>query len=190
MFTLNGNTINIYRSYTAPDGTKYPNLRNPATRAALGIVEVADPVRLDDRFYWNGNADNPRALDDVNEVWSEGEELPDGVSVGDPKYVQVLDNSDPDHPVMVDTDEQLVTRGLKYTWKQQIKTTAGTMLATTDWYVTRKAEHDTAIPANIVTYRAAVRTECDRLETAIDGAADIEAFISVVQSQNWPEQPE
>lgn len=177
MFTLNGNTININRSYTAPDGTKYPNLRNPATRAALGIIEVADPVRLDDRFYWNGEADNPKALDDVNAVDGEG----------NPVYVQVWDA---DTESMVDTDEQLVTRGLKYTWKQQIKTTAGTMLATTDWYITRKAEHDTAIPANIVTYRAAVRTECDRLETAIDGAADIEAFISVVKSQNWPEQPE
>jgi hypothetical protein len=30
-------------------------------------------------------------------------------------------------------------------------------------------------------------TECTRLETAITGAADMDAFIAVVQDQRWPE---
>jgi len=100
--------------------------------------------------------------------------------------VQTLDNSDPLNPVMVDTDEQLVTRGLKYAWKLQVKDTAGKMLAQTDWMVIRKAERDVAIPADVVTKRAAIITECERLEAAIAAAADMDAFIAVVQDQQWP----
>jgi len=102
-------------------------------------------------------------------------------------YVQVLDNTDPDNPVMVDSDERLVTKGLKSTMIAQVKHTAGTLLAQTDWYVTRLNEKSTAIPADVTTNRDAIRTECDRLETAIAGAADVEALITVMNSQNWPE---
>jgi hypothetical protein len=61
------------------------------------------------------------------------------------------------------------------------------MLAQTDWMVIRKAERDVAIPSATVTQRAAIITECERLETAIAGAADMDAFIVVVQNQNWPD---
>jgi hypothetical protein len=61
------------------------------------------------------------------------------------------------------------------------------MLAQTDWMVTRKFERDIDIPADVVTKRAAIVTECDRLETAITAAADMDAFIVVVQNQNWPD---
>tara|TARA_R110002074_G_scaffold155341_1_gene311086 strand:- start:3249 stop:3791 length:543 start_codon:yes stop_codon:yes gene_type:complete len=162
-------------------GTLYPsNWLQQSTedeKTAVGITWVDDPVRADDRFYWNGDATLPKALEDVDEVNEDG----------NPIYVQELDNSDPLNPVMVDTDEQLVTRGLKYTWKAQVKDTAGKMLAQTDWMVIRKAERDVVIPSATVTQRAAIITECARLETAITDAADMDAFIIVVQTQNWPE---
>ena len=146
-------------------------------KTAIGITWVDDPVRADDRFYWNGDATLPKALEDVDAVDEDG----------NPLYVKELDNSDPDNPVMVDTDEQLVTRGLKYVWKLKVKDTAGKMLAQTDWMVIRKAERDVAIPADVVTERAAIITECARLETAITDAADMDAFIAVVQDQQWPD---
>ena len=159
-------------------GTVYPsNWLQRSTedeKTAVGITWVDDPVRADDRFYWNGDANNPKKLEDVNAT------DPDGNAV----YVQVL-NVETDR--MVDTDEQLVTRGLKYTWKAQVKDTAGKMLAQTDWMVIRKAERDVAIPSATVTQRAAIITECARLETAITAAADMDAFIVVVQNQNWPD---
>ena len=102
-------------------------------------------------------------------------------------WVQVLDETQ-DPPVMVDTSERLVTRGLKYTWIAQVKDTAGKMLADTDWMVIRKAERDVAIPADVVTKRAAIVAECTRLETAITAAADMDAFIAVVQDQRWPSE--
>jgi len=89
---------------------------------------------------------------------------------------------------MVDTSEKMITRGLKYTMKAQIKEQANSALAPTDWMVIRKAERETAIPSATVTYRAAVITECARLETAIAGAADVDALAVVMGAQNWPEQ--
>jgi len=89
---------------------------------------------------------------------------------------------------MVDTSEKLVTRGLKYNFKNQIKAQANSALAGTDWMIIRKAERETAIPSATSTYRAAVITECARLEAAIAGAADVDALQAVMQAQNWPEQ--
>ena len=146
-------------------------------KTAIGITWVADPVRADDRFYWNGDATMPKALEDVNAVDENG----------DPLWVQELDETQ-DPPVMVDTEERLVTRGLKHSWTAQVKHTAGSMLAQTDWMVTRKVERDVDIPADVVTQRAAIVTECTRLETAIAGAADMDAFITVVQDQRWPNE--
>ena len=53
--------------------------------------------------------------------------------------------------------------------------------------VIRKAERDVAIPDATVTYRAAVITECGRLETAITNAANVDALQAVMQAQNWPD---
>jgi hypothetical protein len=60
---------------------------------------------------------------------------------------------------MVDSDERLVTKGLKSQWIAQVKDTAGKMLAQTDWMVIRKAERAVDVPAETQTYRAAVITE-------------------------------
>ena len=131
-------------------------------------------MRADDRFYWNGNTDTPKALEDVDAVDNDG----------NPVYVQVW-NAETEQ--MENTSERLVTRGLKYTWILQVKDTAGKMLAQTDWMVIRKTERDVAIPSATVTQRAAIVTECARLETAITNAANMNAFIAVVQDQRWPE---
>jgi hypothetical protein len=100
-------------------------------------------------------------------------------------YVQVLGTVDGE-PAMVDSDEQLVTKGLKSQWIDQTKQTAGSMLAHTDWTVIRKAERNVDIPASVVTSRAAIVAECDRLEAAITGAASVEALMAVLNAQNWP----
>ena len=45
--------------------------------------------------------------------------------------------------------------------------------------MTRKAETDAAIPSDVTTYRAAVRTKSGTIEAAIDGAADHAAFVAL-----------
>ena len=173
MFQLNGKPISIDRPYTAPNGTKYANLRDPAIRSALGVVEVPDPESYDQRFYWG--VGNPKLLEDREEVDENG----------DPMFVKVLGEVNGE-PAMVDSDERLVTKGLKSQWIAQVKDTAGKMLAQTDWMVIRKAERDVAIPESVATTRAAIIAEADRLEAAIAGCADVEALIAVVGSQDWP----
>jgi hypothetical protein len=179
MYYLGSTPLRLNSSFEI-SGTVYPSnwltVSTEADRTAIGITWVADPVRADDRFYWNGDINNPKALEDREEVDENG----------DPVWVQVLDETQ-DPPVMVDTEERLVTRGLKYTWIAQVKDTAGKMLAQTDWMVTRKFERDIDIPADVVTKRAAIVAECTRLETAITAAADMDAFIAVVQDQRWAE---
>ena len=179
MFMLNNNPLPVGRAFTA-NGIQYPanwlRLASAAEKAAIGITEVADPVRADDRFYWNGDVNNPKELADREEVDAEG----------NPKWVQVLGEVDGE-PAMVDSDERLVTKGLKSQWIAQVKDTAGKQLAATDWMVIRKAERDVAIPADVVAKRAAIIAEADRLEAAITAANDINAFIAVVSDQRWGE---
>jgi hypothetical protein len=154
MFQLNGNPISI-DSEQVINGVRYPNLRDPALREQLGVVEVADPEQYDQRFYWG--VGNPKQLEDVTET-------PEGAT------------------------EPVTSKGLKSQWIAQTKDTAGKMLAQTDWMVIRKAERNVDIPAGTQTYRAAVVTECSRLEAAISGAADVPALIEVLNNQSWPKE--
>ena len=177
-FKLNGKTLPIDRGFTHNEIT-YPRqwLRQASEedRTALGITWEADPVRHDDRYYWNGELDNPKALEDREESDINGS----------PLWVQELNNSDPENPVMVDTNERLVTKGLKSNMIAQVKHTAGTMLAQTDWYVTRKMEREVAIPVDVVAERAHVVAESERLETAITTCVDVEELINVMHEQQW-----
>ena len=77
---------------------------------------------------------------------------------------------------------------MKTLWTTTVKQTANSLLSQTDWMVIRKAERDIAIPEATVTYRAAVITECTRLVTAIAGAADVPALVTIATEQNWPTQ--
>jgi hypothetical protein len=158
MFLLNGNRLPEGTSFYDANGVQYGagwlNQATEAQKLAIGITWVADAVRADDRFYWDGNINNPKALADVTET--------------------------------VDGKEY-VTKGLKSNFIAQTKQTAGSLLAQTDWYVVRKAERNVDIPANVVTKRAAIVTEADRLETAITNAANVEALIEVLNAQNWSE---
>lgn len=182
MFLLNGSPLPVGRAFTH-EGVQYPanwlQLATSEEKSAIGITEQADPVRADDRFYWNGDINTPMMMDDRAEVDADG----------NPIYVKVLDKSDPDpmNWTMVDSEEQLVTKGLKTNWTETVKNTAGSLLASTDWYVSRKSEKDIAIPADVVTKRDAIRTECDRLETAIAACENVEALIAVINNQNWGE---
>tara|TARA_R110000744_G_scaffold52091_1_gene111803 strand:+ start:634 stop:1119 length:486 start_codon:yes stop_codon:yes gene_type:complete len=156
-YNLNDKTLRVGQAFST-GGNNYPKnwlqLSTQKDRDALGITWEDEPVRADDRYYWNGELDNPKAMEDVDAVDE-------------------------------DTDEKLVTHGLKYQMTNQVNQTAGSILAQTDWYVIRKTERDVAIPADVVTQRAHVVAESNRLETAIAGAADVEALITVMEEQNW-----
>ena len=86
------------------------------------------------------------------------------------------------------TTDGVTTPGLKTNMTNKVKSNAGQLLAKTDWMVIRKYERDVAIPSATATYRAAVITECTRLESAIAGAGDVDALEAVMAAQNWPKE--
>ena len=180
MYKLGNLTLRIGRSFTVGD-VMYPSnwlqKSTEAEKTAIGITWEDDPVRVSDVYYWDGDINNPKALEDKEEVDEDG----------NPLYVQVLDNTDPDNPVMVDSDERLVTKGLKSNMIAQVKDTAGKLLAQTDWYVTRKVERNVDIPTDVASKRVAIVAESERLETAIAGVTTVEQLIEVMNSQDWGE---
>jgi len=178
MYTLNGRTLNPDEGFQH-EGTSYPQnwlrLTSLEEKQAIGIVETPDVVApwYDQRFYWG--VDNPKLLNDREESDEQG----------NPLYVQVFDATVGEHGAMVNSTERLVTRGMKHQWIAQFKQTANSMLAQTDWVVTRKAERNVDIPADIAAKRAAVVAECARLEAAITAAQDVPALIAVIGTASW-----
>ena len=64
-------------------------------------------------------------------------------------------------------------------------------MADTDWYACRKADAGTAIPSDVATYRAAVRTKAADMHTKIDAADTVDklAALYVYNSDNPPTRP-
>jgi hypothetical protein len=133
-----------------------------------------DEIRPDDRYYWvtaneNGSyTATPKALEDREEVDQDG----------NPMYVKVLGEVD-GKPAMVDSTKRLVTKGLKSNHIAQVKQTANSILAQTDWMVIRKAERNVDIPADTVAYRAAVVAKATEIETAISAVTSVEELIAL-----------
>jgi hypothetical protein len=152
MFLLNGNTLPQGTPFKDANGTQYPanwlNLSTAEEKAAIGITEVADEdMSFDNRFYWSKNL--PKAMED--------------------KLETNQDNS----PMLDEDGNQVVTKGLKSTFIAQNKATAGSILAQTDWAVTRKSDIGTDIPASIVAARLAVRQKSDQIEAAITACTTV-----------------
>ena len=133
-----------------------------------------DEIRPDDRYYWvtaneNGSyTATPKALEDREESDENG----------NPMFVKVLGEVD-GKPAMVDSTKRLVTKGLKSNHIAQVKQTANSILAQTDWMVIRKAERNIDIPADTVAYRAAVVAKASELEAAISAVTSVEELIAL-----------
>ena len=151
-----------------------------AEREAIGIYEVEhdNTNKKDEQWYINTNQSfafaggkvtasygSATAKAHADTLWTQQDsddgDLPSDKSVGDIK-----------------------TRGLKYNLIQTIKKQAAGSLQATDWYVVRKADAGTAIPSAITTHRAAVRTKCAEMETAITNAADTPALETLYTRNN------
>ena len=170
-FKLGTRTIQLDTPFTHND-IQYPanwiRLTTEEDRDAIGLVWEADAVRVDDRFYWDGNINNPKALEDKEESDENG----------NPLFVKVLGIVD-GKPAMVDSTERLVTKGLKSNFISQVKATAGSILAQTDWMVIRKAERNVDIPTSVATYRASVVAKATELEASIAVVTTVEQLIAL-----------
>ncbi len=137
-FQINGTPLPLDTPFTHDD-IQYPanwlRLASPDERAALGIVEVADPQPYDDRFYW-------------------GPDLPKDLA-----QCQAL---------MV----------------AQVKATAGSMLAASDWRIVRAAEGVKPVDEATLAERAAIRAASNTNESAIAACTSVEELAAL--SLAWP----
>jgi len=160
----NHRIIAIGRAWVSDDNIKYPAQwvkMSDTAKAAAGLVWEDPPASeapYDNRFYWGRKTDGTlieKALADVNAVDDDGKAIID------------------------DDGKQMVTLGLKSIAIARIKIEAASLLAPYDWYVVRKAETDKAIPSDVSTYRAAVRTSCANIETAINAVDTHAKFMAL-----------
>jgi hypothetical protein len=140
MFMLNGSPLSVDTAFECNE-ISYPanwiRLASPEERAAIGITEVDDPVRADDRFYWDGDINNPKDID-----------------------------------------------GLKTMLIAQVKATAGSLLAATDWKVVRASEGVKAVDADTLAERSAIRTASDANEAAITACTSVTQLAAL--KLTWP----
>ena len=161
-FELNGN------QYPADIFSKWTK----AEKEAIGIYEVeTDSTNFkDEKWYINTNESYAFGSGKVTRSWGTAT----AKAHADTNWTQ-QQIDDGDAPEGADTDTVAV-RGLKYNLIQTLKQQAAGILQDTDWYIVRKADAGTAVPSAITTHRAAVRTKCAEMETAITNAADTPAL--------------
>ena len=145
--------------------TLFPDTSNPNHAFAVeqGALEVVEGEQKDQRFYWvtfshyevNGSTVT-RTYTNTPKALEDVTETPEGQT------------------------EPVTTKGLKSQWIAQVKASANSQLASTDWMVIRKAERDVAIPSNVAAERAQIIADCNAKETAILAATTIDELIAAL----------
>ena len=74
---------------------------------------------------------------------------------------------------------------LKEAWIARVKQAAGSILKETDWYVVRQAENSAAVPSDILSRRAEIRTLSNQKETAITACEDVTALVEYITSSTF-----
>ena len=156
-------TFNRPKGFTLGD-VQYPasifTLWSTAEKEAIGLYEiVVDNTNLKNQEYYINGAESI--------TWGSNTVTKSFATATAKALNDVTD------------DDGNVTRGLKYNHKQIINSQAAGILTPTDWMVVRAAEGGTAVPSDITTKRAAVRTKANSMQAQIDGAADVDALAAL-----------
>ena len=173
MWKYNGRHIKEGKAWTDDNGIQHPAnwyVWTEQEKQAAGLTWITLDTPPDSRLYnWNQNSDGTitstaKAIEDVNEVDADGNAL-------------------------LDSDgNQVVTLGVKSNLIQQVKTQQASLLSQSDWAVVRKLDTTTAIPANIQTWRDAIRSKATAMEeeikTAVDTDAIAELFMTYTLEEN------
>ena len=140
-----------------------------AEKEAIGIYEVTtDSTNYkDENWYINTNESFTFGSGKVTRSWGTA-------TAKDHADKDAVDEEG--NKIKDDNGNQIIIEGLKTILIRTLKQQAAGELQNTDWYVIRKADAGTTIPSSISTHRAAVRTKCAEMETAITNAADTPAL--------------
>jgi hypothetical protein len=76
-------------------------------------------------------------------------------------------------------------------WISQTRTTAGTLLAPTDWYVVREIDNLTPVPTDIKDWRQAIRLGCEEKILyigTVNTVDELAAYVTGPSYSQWPSQ--
>ena len=139
---------------------------------AIGIYEVITNSTnfKDEKWYINTNESYAFADNQVTRSW--------GTATPKAHADSLWTQTDSDDGNLPDDKEvgDVKVEGLKTQLIRTLKSQVAGILSNTDWYITRNAEKETAIPSSISTHRDAVRTKQAEMETAITNASDTPAL--------------
>jgi len=167
-FELNGNKYSSQIFY----------LWSNEEKNAIGIYEVeTDSTNLKDESYYNN----------TNEIF----EFSNGKAIrkwgkATPKQLEDINATDEDGEPVIQDGKQVVIKGLKSQKIQMIKSQSAGLLQSSDWYVVRKSETGKEIPANIETFRTAVRTKSNEMEAMITACNSVDELKSLFEYTGKP----
>ena len=141
-----------------------------AERNAIGIYEVIqnNTKKKDEEYYTNTNQTFTYDADAGTVTATYGDATAKA-------HADTLFTED-DEDNGLGTEGEVKVEGLKTKKIRSVKVQAASILTQTDWYIVRKADAGTSIPSAITNHRAAVRTKCAAMETAITNASDTPAI--------------
>ena len=84
------------------------------------------------------------------------------------------------------TVDGTTTEGLKTLHKNDIDGQCNSLLAPSDWRVTKQEDTGSAMDSGWKTWRASVRTKCNSMQAQIDGAADVDALAALYEYTGDP----
>ena len=168
--------INYPKSIVIAD-VRYPakifTMWSKAEKEAIGIYEIeTDSSNYKDPAYYNNtNEEYTFANNKVVKSWG----------TATPKRLEDENAVDEDGNNLLDDDGvQLINYGLKTEKKRIVKQQASGLLAPTDWYVVKATEvADYDIPANILSFRADVRSKSNEMETMINNCTTVDQLKSL-----------
>jgi hypothetical protein len=143
-------------------------------KEAIGIYEViTDSSNYKDPAYYNNTNEQYNFADgQVTKSW--------GTATA--KRLNDENAVDEDGNNIIEDGVQLINYGLKTEKKRIVKQQASGLLAPTDWYVVKSTEvADYDIPANILSFRADVRTKSNEMETMIDNCTTVDELKALYE---------
>ena len=137
-------------------------------REAIGLYEVVfnNTKKKDEEYYINTNQSFAFADGTVTASY--------GDATAKAHADTLFTAADEDNGL--GTEGEVKVEGLKTKKIRILKSLAAGILAETDWYIVRKADAGTSVPSAITNHRAAVRTKCAEMETAITNASNTPAI--------------
>jgi len=169
--------INYPKSIVIAD-VRYPAkifiMWSQAEKEAIGIYEViTDSTNYKDPAYYNNtNEQYTFANGQVTKSW--------GTATA--KRLEDENAVDEDGNNILEDGVQVINYGLKTEKKRIVKQQASGLLAPTDWYVVKATEvADYDIPANILSFRADVRTKSNEMETMINNCTTVDELKALYE---------